>query len=127
VPNKIIKRLFGKSCYSSVHLKPHAMKGKKNKTCGQTTEYLQTLEHIELKEKRAGERWVNYKEYGWFILRALARRKPWHRTQTTVEDVVWQFGPLRGDMFNNSQNCAGARSSHVTVVDWCVVCQACMI
>jgi hypothetical protein len=72
VPNKIIKRLFGKSCYSSVHLKPHAMKGKKNKTCGQTTEYLQTPEHIELKEKRAGERWVNYKEYGWFILRALA-------------------------------------------------------
>ena len=46
------------------------MKGKKKKTSGpepQTTESLQTPEYIQLKEKRAGELWVNYKEYGWFI------------------------------------------------------------
>ena len=50
-----------------VNSAPKTMKGKKKKTSGQTTESVQTPKYTELKEKGAGELWVNYKEYGWFI------------------------------------------------------------
>jgi dsRNA-specific ribonuclease len=63
VPNKMLHWLLGKSCCSLVNLQGK----KKKKVSGHTAEYLQTPVYIQLMEKRAGELWVNYKEYGWFI------------------------------------------------------------